>query len=158
MSALISSILWEHLLPMHLWCFVADISAVNFNSKEAQKLCVAAAGLYFQSLSERSGADEIFLPIMLKMSVVIFCVDVKHKNIKPISAYDYHTKMFNVGASWLFSFPANLQLISGNILMHLQYKPATLCTTTILTLTLSVLWLSHDNAWTLSYIVLTSLD
>lgn len=127
MSALISSILWEHLLPMHFCCFVADISAVNFNSKhEAQKLCVAVAGLFFQSLSERSGADEIFLPIMLKMSVVLFCVDVKHKNMKALSAYDYHTKMFNVGASWPFSLSATLQLLSGNILMHLQYKPATL--------------------------------
>lgn len=29
MSALISSILWEHLLPMHFCRFVADISAVN---------------------------------------------------------------------------------------------------------------------------------
>lgn len=95
----------------------------------------------FQSLSERSGADEIFLPIMLKMSVVIFCADVKHKNIKPLSAYDYHTKMFNVGASWPFS--ATLQLRSKNILMHLQYKPATL------------VYHHHFNTNTLSLVAVT---
>lgn len=46
MSTLISSILWEHLLPMQFCCFVADISAVNFNLKhEAPKLRVCVCQL-----------------------------------------------------------------------------------------------------------------